>query len=157
MEAESPDANLPAALTQAAEYSMEHLHAKGIFIVPADVPLIQAMEIDQLLADHTGVTLLPDTEKIGTNGLICSPPNAIPLVFDGKSFKPHVDGALEAGITPKIVPSSGFSLDIETPGDRFAALRPFQYVLVCGHVLSSRVICRYPDFESHLWRVLTAP
>ena len=146
--AESPDANLPAALTQAAEYSMEHLHAKGIFIVPADVPLIQAMEIDQLLAEHTGVTLLPDTEKIGTNGLICSPPNAIPLVFDGKSFKPHTDGALEAGITPRIVPSSGFSLDIDTPGDLAVLLRNNPGCQTGIYLEKSGIAERLPDVDN---------
>jgi 2-phospho-L-lactate guanylyltransferase len=146
--AESPDANLPAALTQAVEYSMEHLHAKGIFIVPADVPLIQAMEIDQLLADHTSVTLLPDTENIGTNGLICTPPNAIPLVFDGKSFKPHADGALEAGITPRIVPSSGFSLDIDTPGDLVALLRNNPGCQTGIYLEKSGIAERLPDVDN---------
>lgn len=146
--AESPDANLPAALTQAVEYSMEHLHASGIFIVPADVPLIQATEIDQLLADHTSVTLLPDTEKIGTNGLICSPPNAIPLVFDGKSFKPHANRAFEAGITPKIVPSSGFSLDIDTPGDLVVLLRTNPGCQTGIYLEKSGIAERLPDVDN---------
>ena len=52
---------------------------------------------------------LPDAENIGTNGLICSPALCMPFIFDGKSFKPHVDAAFERGITPKIVPGTAFS------------------------------------------------
>ncbi len=115
--AESTGTNLPEALQEAAAYATSILGAEGIFVVPADVPLIKADEIDALLANHTGVTLLPDAKRIGTNGLICSPPDAIELVFDGKSFEPHRRKALDAGIRPKIVPNSGFTLDIDRPTD----------------------------------------
>jgi len=119
---ESPDADLSAALSQACDYLAEHFHAAGIMIVPADVPLIRAAEIDAILAEHTDVTILPDDEHVGTNGLICSPPGRIPLLFDGRSFKPHVEAAFAAGVVPKVVPSSRFALDIDTPADLRALL-----------------------------------
>ncbi len=146
--AESPDANLPTALTQAIEYSMEHLNATGIFIVPADVPLIQAVEIDRLLEEHTAVTLLPDAEKVGTNGLICSPPDAIPLVFDGKSFKPHAEHAFKAGITPKIVPTSSFSLDIDTPADLAVLLHSDPGCQTGIYLEKSGIAERLPDVDN---------
>jgi len=119
---ESPDADLPTALNQASDYLVEHLHASGVMIVPADVPLIGEDEIDAILAEHTEVTILPDEEHVGTNGLLCSPPGRIPLVFDGRSFRPHVDAAFAAGVVPRIVPSAGFALDIDTPADLRALL-----------------------------------
>lgn len=119
---ESPDADLPAALTQASEHLVLHLRARGIMIVPADVPLIHEAEIDAILREHTEVTVLPDDEHVGTNGLICTPPGRIPLLFDGRSFKPHVEAAFAAGVVPRIVPSSGFALDIDTPADLRALL-----------------------------------
>jgi 2-phospho-L-lactate/phosphoenolpyruvate guanylyltransferase len=115
--AESPDANLPQALVQAAKHLITNFDAKGIMIVPADVPGISTREVDELLESHEQVTILPDAENLGTNGLICSPPLCMPLIFDGKSFKPHVDAAFASGITPKIVPGSGFALDIDVPRD----------------------------------------
>ncbi|MCP5182324.1 MAG: 2-phospho-L-lactate guanylyltransferase [Pseudomonadales bacterium] len=115
--AESPDADLSAALTQAAAYLHDRLGADGVFIVPADIPLVSAGEIDLALADHTGVTIMPDDENLGTNGLILTPTDAIPLVFDGKSFKPHLDAAEQRGIPPTIHPLRGFALDIDTPAD----------------------------------------
>jgi 2-phospho-L-lactate/phosphoenolpyruvate guanylyltransferase len=119
---ESPDADLSAALTQAAEYLRDHLHARGVMIVPADVPLIDCTEIDEILRGHESVTLMPDDEHLGTNGLVCTPPDRIAFRFDGRSFKPHVDAAFAAGVTPRVIPSANFALDVDTPGDLRALL-----------------------------------
>ncbi len=119
---ESPDADLPAALTQASTHLMEHFGANGVMIVPADIPLLCPDEIDSILAGHDQVTVVPDSENLGTNCLICSPPDVIDLVFDGKSFKPHVDAAFERGITPRIEPCGSFALDIDTANDLRALL-----------------------------------
>jgi 2-phospho-L-lactate guanylyltransferase len=121
--AESPDADLPGTLTQAADYLTTRLHATGIFVVPADVPLIRASEVDEILAVHEHVTVIPDADHIGTNGLVTTPADAIPYVFDGRSFKPHVDAAYAAGITPLVRPSPGFALDIDVPADLELLLR----------------------------------
>ncbi len=115
--AESPTANLSQALIQASDYLIAQLQATGAMIVPADVPLITPAEIDAVLARHRQVTVVPDDEHLGTNCLICSPPNCIEYRFDGRSFKPHVDAAFAAGITPTVIPSAGFALDIDTPSD----------------------------------------
>jgi len=118
--AESPDANLAQALQQAAQHLIDHFDAEGVVIVPADVPGIEAEELDRLIGDHEQVTILPDAENIGTNGLMCSPPLCMPYIFDGKSFKPHVNAAFDCGITPRIVPGTHFSLDVDTPDDLIA-------------------------------------
>ncbi len=115
--AESPGANLSQALVQASEHLATRLDAGGVMIVPADVPLITPAEIDAILKQHDQVTVIPDDENVGTNCLVCSPPNRIGYVFDGSSFKPHVDAAFRQGITPTIMPSAGFALDIDTPDD----------------------------------------
>ncbi|MFP6836582.1 MAG: 2-phospho-L-lactate guanylyltransferase [Pseudomonadales bacterium] len=115
--AESPNANLSQALTQASDYLISQLQAEGAMIVPADVPLITPEEVDALITDHRRVTVVPDDQNLGTNCLICSPPNCIDYVFDGRSFKPHVDAAIAANLTPANVQSAGFALDIDTPND----------------------------------------
>lgn len=118
--AESPDTTLAQALEQAAQHLIAHFNATGVIIVPADVPGIETIELDRLLTEHEQVTILPDAENIGTNGLMCSPPLCMPYIFDGKSFKPHVDAAFAEGITPKVVPGTKFSLDVDTPDDLIA-------------------------------------
>ena len=114
---ESSGTDLPGALTEAAGHAARHLGAAGIFVVPADVPLIRAEEIDALLENHRQVTLLPDGNRVGTNGLILAPPDAIEFVFDGRSYRPHLEQARTAGLDPAVVPDSGFALDVDTPGD----------------------------------------
>ncbi len=120
--AERPDADLSEALTQAAVYLHDQLGADGVFIVPADIPLLRADDVDLALEQHTTVTIMPDDEEIGTNGLILTPGNAIPLLFDGKSFGPHTEAARARGINPSIRPIQGFALDIDTPTDLLALL-----------------------------------
>ena len=120
--AESPDADLSEALTQASEHLAEHLGATGVLIVPADVPLLSPDELDRVLAAHAAVTIVPDDENLGTNTLICSPPSCVPYLFDGKSFKPHTEAAYRAGLTPRIVRSDNLALDIDTPADLRALL-----------------------------------
>jgi len=119
---ESPDADLSAALTQAAEHAAGHLGARGIMVVPADVPLIDPQEITAILDGHRDVTVLPDDEHLGTNGLACTPPDVIRLRFDGRSFKPHVDAAFAAGVQPRVLPGTRFALDVDTPDDLLALL-----------------------------------
>jgi 2-phospho-L-lactate/phosphoenolpyruvate guanylyltransferase len=114
---ESPDADLSQALTQASEYARDHRHARGVVIVPADVPLIEAEEIDEILAGHRTVTIMPDDEHLGTNGLICTPPDRISFRFDGRSFRPHLEAAEASGAPPRVVPSPRFALDVDTPDD----------------------------------------
>ena len=114
---ESPTANLAEALTQATLHLVANFNAKGIVVVPADVPGIGAEEIDLLIRSNPGITIMPDSDNIGTNGLISSPPLAIPYIFDGKSFKPHVNAAYSKNFSPKIVPASRFALDIDLPED----------------------------------------
>lgn len=120
---ESPDADLSLALTQASEYARDHLHARGVMIVPADVPLIEPEEIDAILAGHEAVTVMPDDERLGTNGLVCTPPDRMPFRFDGRSFRPHLEAAEATGVHPRIVPSPRFALDVDTPDDLRALLQ----------------------------------
>ncbi len=114
---ESPEADLPGALTEASEHLTRQRQARGVMVVPADVPIIQAAEVDALLSDHDAVTVVPDSEHLGTNCLVISPPGRIPFVFDGRSFRPHVEAAFAAGLTPRVAPVRGFALDIDTEAD----------------------------------------
>ena len=146
--AESPEANLAESLGQASEYLIKHLHAAGAMVVPADVPLITPAEIDAILAKHDRVTVVPDDENVGTNCLICSPPNCIPYVFDGSSFKPHVDAAFSLGITPTIIPSAGFALDIDTPDDLRTLLERDPACQTGSYLVKSGIAERLSDADN---------
>jgi 2-phospho-L-lactate guanylyltransferase len=148
--AESPDADLAQALTQATEHLVAHFNATGVFVVPADVPGIDPSQVDELIRNNTSITLLPDAEHKGTNGFICSPPLTIPYVFDGKSFKPHADAAFAAGITPRIVPASKFALDVDLPEDLSTVYRQQPNSQTASYLNRSGIAKRlYPTQQSH--------
>lgn len=152
--AESPDADLPEALTQASAYLTRHFGARGVMVIPADVPLIRAAEIDDLLAGHVAmaekrgaVTVVPDGDNLGTNCLVLSPPDVIGFVFDGKSFRPHVDAAFARGLTPRIVQSRGFALDIDTEDDLRHLLEAGQPGQTCTFLEKSGIAGRLTGSE----------
>jgi len=91
--------------------------------VHADAPLIDPAETDRIIAAHQDVTLLPDAERVGTNGMICTPPDAVPFVFDGKSFNAHAEHARLAGLRLHVADGAGLALDVDTPADLKRLLR----------------------------------
>ena len=105
------------ALTAASEKVKNDLNATTAIIVPGDVPLITGTDVDHVLHYHADVTIVPDSHKIGTNALVCTPPNAFPLVFDGRSYHPHVEAATRRGLQVRSVQSHAFAVDVDTADD----------------------------------------
>jgi 2-phospho-L-lactate/phosphoenolpyruvate guanylyltransferase len=97
----------------------------GMVQVPADIPLITPDDIAALLRAHgeaPAVTLAASRDRRGTNALLCSPPDALPLSFGDGSFFAHRRRAQSLGIEPRIVQRPGLALDIDTPDDLAAFL-----------------------------------
>jgi 2-phospho-L-lactate guanylyltransferase len=115
--AEPPGADLSEAVQAAGGYLMANHGASATMILPADMPLVRATDIDQVLAQHQRLTLVPDAIGDGTNCIISTPPNLIRYQFDGHSFKPHVEAAYAIDTAPQIVRNENFALDIDTPLD----------------------------------------
>ena len=105
------------ALIEAGEKLKRDMHATTAIIVPGDVPLISGSDVDRVLHYHADVTIVPDAHKIGTNALVCTPPNAFPLVFDGRSFHPHIDAATHEGLQVRPVQLDAFAVDVDTVED----------------------------------------
>jgi 2-phospho-L-lactate guanylyltransferase len=115
--AEPAGADLSESVQAAGGFLMANEGATGTLILPADVPLAQPADIDELLAQHERLTLVPDAIGDGTNCIVSTPPNLIRYQFDGHSFKPHLDAAYAIGTTPHIVRNDRLALDIDTPDD----------------------------------------
>jgi len=101
--------------------------ADGVLTLPADAPLVTSAEIEALLAGHPAarpaMTIAPDHARRGSNCLILTPPDLIPLHFGHTSFEPHLAEAAKLGIAPRIAEDApGLALDIDTPDDLRAAL-----------------------------------
>ena len=116
---EESGAGLSAAIAQGGHWLATH-GQRDMLMLPGDVPLVSAHEIDAVLAAHRGapaVTLVPDREHTGTNALAVSPCDAIPLAFGSDSFARHRDAALAAGVTPEVLFLPGLALDLDNPMD----------------------------------------
>lgn len=123
---ESPAADLSEAVQAAGSLLVANRSATGTLIVPGDVPLITAADVETVLEQHDQMTIVPDLKGDGTNCIVSTPPNLIRYRFDGHSFKPHLEAAYDLGITPKILRNDHFGLDVDSPDN----LRSLIYLLL---------------------------
>ena len=114
---EPSGSDLSQSVTLAGVWLEQERSATGTLIVHADIPLATSADFDALLKDHSGISLVPDDEGMGTNCIAASPPNPIDYRYDGKSFKPHLDAAKKAGFEPRVCEIPGLQLDIDTAVD----------------------------------------
>ena len=92
----------------------------GMLTVPGDVPLVTSGEIGALLAAHRAApsfTIAPSHDEHGSNAVLMSPPDAVPLRFGDDSFFPHLAAAEARGIAPTVLHLPGIALDIDNPAD----------------------------------------
>ena len=98
----------------------------GMMTMPGDIPRLTAAEITATLAAHRDApafTIVPAHDDLGSNTILCSPPDAVPLRFGEDSFYPHLDAARDHGIEPLIVRQPGIGMDIDHPVDLVTFLR----------------------------------
>jgi 2-phospho-L-lactate guanylyltransferase len=98
----------------------------AMMTLPADIPRVSPAEIAATLAAHRAApsfTIVPAHDDLGSNTIVCSPPDAVPLRFGDDSFYPHLAAARERGIDPLVVRCQGIGMDIDNPADLVAFLR----------------------------------
>ncbi|HXC89081.1 MAG TPA: 2-phospho-L-lactate guanylyltransferase [Stellaceae bacterium] len=98
----------------------------GMLTVPGDIPLVTADEVDRVVAAHRAApsfTIVPSHDEGGSNAILLSPPDAVPLRFGVDSFFPHLRAAEAQGIRPTVVRLPGIALDIDNPEDLAAFAR----------------------------------
>jgi 2-phospho-L-lactate/phosphoenolpyruvate guanylyltransferase len=98
----------------------------GMMTMPGDIPRLSSEEIAATLAAHGAApafTIVPAHDDLGSNTIVCSPPDAVPLRFGEDSFYPHLDAARARGIEPLVVRHSGIGMDIDNPVDLVTFLR----------------------------------
>jgi 2-phospho-L-lactate guanylyltransferase len=88
-------------------------------VVPADIPLIQSSELDQILAyaPAEGSVLAPAADGRGTNAAFRRPANLFPLRFGNDSFKPHLAAAQATGKPCIVLQLPGIAVDVDNPED----------------------------------------
>lgn len=109
--------------TGAVTAAMRHLRAEGcsgILTLPGDLPLLDALEVDRIVAAHgraPAFTIVSDYDGRGSNAIACSPPGAVELNFGDDSLPLHLAAARRCGIEPQVLNLPGVALDIDRPTD----------------------------------------
>jgi 2-phospho-L-lactate/phosphoenolpyruvate guanylyltransferase len=88
-------------------------------VIPADIPLIEAWELDEIMkqAPVEGSVLVPAGDGRGTNAVLRRPPDLFPLRFGNDSFKPHHAAAQATGKPCVVLQSPGIAVDVDKPSD----------------------------------------
>ncbi len=109
---------LNPALEEGREYALER-GASSLLILPADLPLIEEGDVLALLGKRGDARVLvaPDGVGVGTNALLLSPPDAIPLLFGVDSFGRHVAAARERRLGIEVCEIPRLAIDLDTAED----------------------------------------
>ncbi len=98
----------------------------GMLTLPGDIPLVTASEIATIIGAHRpapSFTIVPSHDEGGSNAILVSPPDAVPLRFGVDSFYPHLRAAEARRIRPTVLRLPGIALDIDNPEDLAAFAR----------------------------------
>lgn len=113
------ESGLNAAITQGAQWALAHGGA-SIVIVPVDLPLITASDLDALIdlaSDERCLVIAPDRHDDGTNLMLVRPPNAVSFAYGSASFNAHRAQAIERDLRVHIYRSPTSGLDLDVPDD----------------------------------------
>jgi 2-phospho-L-lactate guanylyltransferase len=93
--------------------------ADSTLVIPADIPLIEAWEFDEIRkhAPAEGSVLVPAADGRGTNAIFRRPADLFPLRFGNDSFKPHHAAAQATGKPCIVLNLPGIAVDVDNPAD----------------------------------------
>jgi 2-phospho-L-lactate/phosphoenolpyruvate guanylyltransferase len=112
--------------TAAVDFARRRLKEAGhevVLIIPGDMPLVRAQDIEQvvtLVAEKAlppFAWLVPSHDRMGTNALLLSPPDIIALRFGYDSFSYHMRQAAAQGLPIRFIENERMALDIDEPKD----------------------------------------
>lgn len=103
------------------------LKPRRLLMIAGDLPLISSAAIETLLAtgDEAAVVIVPDRKRIGTNALLCAPPDAIAPCFGPDSFQRHLAAVERAGLSARVLECDALALDLDTPEDLEGVTQPW--------------------------------
>ena len=91
----------------------------SLLVLHADLPLLQATEVDTLVecGRQAGLALAPDRCGRGTNALLLASDLPWTCQFGADSLARHRQQALSLGLEPAFVRLPGLAFDVDTPAD----------------------------------------
>ncbi len=95
------------------------LHLGQLLMMAGDLPRVSPRALERVLdaAAHHDIVIVPDRLGVGTNALLCSPPDAIAPCFGADSFQRHIAAARAAKLSHRALHVDELALDIDLPAD----------------------------------------
>jgi 2-phospho-L-lactate guanylyltransferase len=127
--------------SQAVTFAVHTCMQRGILTlltIPGDVPLMTATDVDAVVATPqppVSVVLVPNRDDLGTNAIVLSPPDCLPLRFGYDSFQRHMRLAAKHHLTVLVRRLPRLALDIDEPED-LALFAAQQHACHSLHVLA---------------------
>jgi 2-phospho-L-lactate guanylyltransferase len=109
--------------SQAVAFGVQVCRQRGsstMLTLPGDLPLLTAADVQAMLVPPVPpvpVVLVPNRDDLGTNAIVLSPPDCLPLAFGHDSFQRHLRLAAERHLEVEIRRLPRVALDIDEPGD----------------------------------------
>jgi 2-phospho-L-lactate/phosphoenolpyruvate guanylyltransferase len=106
-----------------ARVEMKKAGCEAVLILPGDLPLVRAADVEQVLAEFSRdaaapfALLVPSHDRMGTNALLLTPPDVIKLRFGYDSFTFHMSQVTAQGLPIRFVENEHIALDIDEPKD----------------------------------------
>ena len=144
---EGDDKDLDGALERAAQLAAAQ-GARGILVLPADLPLLTAKDIAAFLQGIPGIgsglpfgvrarqlVICPDYDNDGTNALFITPPVGFKFSYGSGSFQRHIAEAERLGLRVDVVDVPGLRFDLDTEEDwrRYVAARAREMLPATRH------------------------
>ncbi len=109
---------LNPALDEARQWAISG-GASSLLVLPADLPLLTADDVEGLLAagEEASVAISSDASGTGTNALLLRPPGAMPFLFGSGSYRAHLEAARQRGLRVRECDLANVSFDIDTIED----------------------------------------
>lgn len=107
------------AAARGVRHALDHA-LERVLLVPADCPLLDPEEVDQLVAREVpprSALIVPDRHGSGTNALLLTPPEVIDPSFGPGSRTRHEEESVAANIFHRALDVPGLALDVDTPED----------------------------------------
>jgi 2-phospho-L-lactate guanylyltransferase len=109
--------------TQAVAFGVRTCRERGVptmLTIPGDVPLITPADVQaiiQVAQPPVPVILVPNRDDSGTNAMVLSPPDCLPLAFGEDSFQRHLRLAEAQHLAVAVRRLAHVALDLDTPED----------------------------------------
>lgn len=106
-----------------ARAELQHAGCESVLIIPGDMPLVRAVDIEHVIAQAPNdaaapfALLVPSHDRLGTNALLLAPPDVIKLRFGYDSFTYHLSQLTAQGLPARFIENEHIALDIDEPKD----------------------------------------